>query len=147
MPCTFKSCTKQLSAKWSLQISKPSDGYSGTYFVASSHFIYCTLSEVWTLCQSFTGTDPEILKRGALCRPPWLVAEENFRFQIVCKGQNNFGEMFLSLFLNFLHFYIQWKFADEILSIFQNLQTLLWGKGNNTHTAVNEKKKKKEREK
>ena len=86
------------------------------------------------------------LKGGTLCRPPWLVAEENFRFQIVCKGQNNFGEIFLSVFLNFLHFYIQWKFADEILSIFQNLQTLLWGKGNNTHIGVNEKKKKRERE-
>ena len=28
--------------------------------------------------------DPEILKKGgALCRPPWLADEENFRFQIV----------------------------------------------------------------
>ena len=28
-------------------------------------------------------------KRGAVCRPPWLSDEENFRFQIVLKGQNN----------------------------------------------------------
>ena len=31
-----------------------------------------------------TGADPEILKKGgALCRPPWLADEENFRFQMV----------------------------------------------------------------
>ena len=31
-----------------------------------------------------SGADPEILKRGsALCRPPWLDDEENFRFQMV----------------------------------------------------------------
>ena len=30
------------------------------------------------------GADPEILKRGGtLCWPPWLAAEENFRFQMV----------------------------------------------------------------
>ena len=33
----------------------------------------------------FPGADPEILEGGggALCRPPWLAGEENFRFQIV----------------------------------------------------------------
>ena len=37
-----------------------------------------------------SGADPEILKRGdALCRPPRLADEENVRFQMVCKGQNN----------------------------------------------------------
>ena len=31
-----------------------------------------------------TGADPEDLKRhGALCQPPWLADEENFRFQMV----------------------------------------------------------------
>ena len=36
------------------------------------------------------GAGPEILKRsGALCRPPWLADEENFRFQMVEKGQNH----------------------------------------------------------
>ena len=31
-----------------------------------------------------SGMDPEILKRGGtLCRPPWLVDKENFRFQMV----------------------------------------------------------------
>ena len=31
-----------------------------------------------------TGTDPAILKRGgALCRPPYLADEENFRFEMV----------------------------------------------------------------
>ena len=29
-----------------------------------------------------------------------------------------FGEAFPSIFSNFLHFYIYWKFADEILSVF-----------------------------
>ena len=28
-------------------------------------------------------------KGGTLCRPPWLVDEENFSFQMVYKGQNN----------------------------------------------------------
>ena len=35
------------------------------------------------ICE-LTGADPEILKRGgALCRPPWLADEDNFRFQMV----------------------------------------------------------------
>ena len=34
-------------------------------------------------------------------------------------------KFFGKIFWNFLHFYIQWKLADEILSIFQNLQMLL----------------------
>ena len=33
----------------------------------------------------------------------------------------------VSVFSNFLHFHIQWKLADKILSIFENLQTL-WKK-------------------
>ena len=37
-----------------------------------------------------TRRDPDILnKLGALCRPPWLADEENFRVQMVLKGQNN----------------------------------------------------------
>ena len=57
-----------------------------------------------------------------------LVDEENFKFQMVQKVKNNvrnykfFGEIFLLVFSNFLHFYIQWKIADEILL---NLQTIL----------------------
>ena len=36
------------------------------------------------------GADPDILKRGgALCRPPKLADEWNFRFQELQKGQNN----------------------------------------------------------
>ena len=35
-----------------------------------------------------------------------------------------FGEIYLSVFSNFLHFYMQWNLADEILSTFKNLQTL-----------------------
>ena len=51
----------------------------------------------------------------------------------------------VSVFSNFLHFHIQWKLADKILSIFENLQTL-WKKKKkkkrkNTHAAVNEKRK------
>ena len=95
-----------------------------------------------------SGEGPEILKweRGGLCRRTWLADKENFRFQMVWEGQNNvrnynfWGEIFLLVFLNVLQFYIQWKFADEILSIFQNLQTLSSGKGKNTHTAANERK-------
>ena len=52
-----------------------------------------------------------------------------------------FGKMFLSIFPNFPHFYIQWKLAYEIFSIFQNLQTHWWGKRKNTHVAVSEKRK------
>ena len=33
--------------------------------------------------QLLTGEDPEILKRGALCQPPWLAEKEKFRFQMV----------------------------------------------------------------
>ena len=37
-----------------------------------------------------SGADPEILKRGdALFRPPWLTNEDNFRFKMVWKVQNN----------------------------------------------------------
>ena len=36
------------------------------------------------------GVDSKILKRGgALCWSLWLAEEENFRFQMVYKGQNN----------------------------------------------------------
>ena len=83
---------------------------------------------------------------GALCQRTWLADKENFRFQMVWEGQNNvrnykiLGEIFLSVFLNVLQFYIQWKLADEILSIFQNLQTLSSEKGKNTLTAANERK-------
>ena len=32
----------------------------------------------------YPGVDPEILNReDALCQPPWLANEENFRFQMV----------------------------------------------------------------
>ena len=31
-----------------------------------------------------TGADQEILKMGgALCRPPWLAGDENYKFQMV----------------------------------------------------------------
>ena len=33
---------------------------------------------------STSGAEPGFLKRGgALCRPPWLAGEKNFRFQMV----------------------------------------------------------------
>ena len=37
------------------------------------------------ITQLFSGANPEIFKRGggALCQPPWLVDEENFRFQMI----------------------------------------------------------------
>ena len=42
------------------------------------------LSKLMILLTTLTEADPEILKRGgALCRPPWLADEENFRFQMV----------------------------------------------------------------
>ena len=35
-------------------------------------------------CLNKLGADPEILKRGgALCWPPWLAGEKNYRFQMV----------------------------------------------------------------
>ena len=40
--------------------------------------------------QDHAWADPEILKSGgALYRPPWFADEENIRFQMVGKGQNN----------------------------------------------------------
>ena len=54
-----------------------------------------------------TGVDLEILKRrGALCRPPWFLG---FRWSKKAKTTletKAFGETFLSLFSNFLHFYV-----------------------------------------
>ena len=36
------------------------------------------------ICFLYSGVDPEILKMGgALCWPPWLADEENFRLQMV----------------------------------------------------------------
>ena len=66
---------------------------------------------------------------------------------MVGKGENYvrnykiFSKRFVLVFSNFSHFYIQWKLAHEILSMFYNLQTLLQRKENNTHIAVNEKRK------
>ena len=58
-----------------------------------------------------SGADPKILKRGgALSWSLWLAEEENFRFQMVYKGQNNvtnykfFCKIFLSSFSNFIYF-------------------------------------------
>ena len=58
------------------------------------------------------------------CRPPWLAGEENFRFQMVLKGQNNVQNS--KFFLKYLYQYFQIFsiFIDKILSIFQNLLTL-----------------------
>ena len=40
--------------------------------------------------QLISRADPEIQKmEGAVCRPPCLADQENFRFQVVLKGQNN----------------------------------------------------------
>ena len=74
-----------------------------------------------------SGADPEILKKGgALYWPSWMTDEGNFRFQMSKKAKTtsetiSFGKTFLSAFSKFLHFYIQLKFANEILSVFQNL--------------------------
>ena len=53
------------------------------------HTLDCiTVDSNYLNIYSRTGADPEILKRGgALCRPPWLDNEENFRFQMVWKGK------------------------------------------------------------
>ena len=41
---------------------------------------------VWQYSVSKAGADSDILKMGgALCLPPWLDDEENFRFQMVLK--------------------------------------------------------------
>ena len=60
-----------------------------------------------------TGTDPEILKRsGALCRLPCLADEENFRFQMVLKGQNN-DRSYKSLAKYFYQHYQIFSFSNE----------------------------------
>ena len=47
------------------------------------HQIFPFFENIFSKYQT-AGTDPEILKRGdALCRPPWLGDEENFRVQMV----------------------------------------------------------------
>ena len=51
-----------------------------------------------------------------------------------------FGEIFLSVFSN-VSIFMQWKFVDEILSIFRKSTDALIRKEKNTHTAVNEKRK------
>ena len=49
--------------------------------------------------------DPEIFKKeGALCRSPWLVDEENSRFQMVFKGQINVRNYFLTNY-----FLVHWR--------------------------------------
>ena len=62
------------------------------------------------------------------------------------KGHNVRNYKFLAKYLfeyfQIFSIFILWKLADEILSIFQNLQTLWQRKSKNTHTAVNEREKK-----
>ena len=54
-----------------------------------------------------SGADPEILERGgALYRPTWLMYEENFRFQMVWKGQNNVRNYKFSAKYFYQHFQI-----------------------------------------
>ena len=66
------------------------------------------------------------------------------KVKIMLETISLFCEIFLSVYIyNFVHFYIQWKVADETLPIFQNLQTLLSGMGNNTYTADKSKWEKK----
>ena len=47
------------------------------FFNTKTEWKYCSVINI----QDISGADPEILKRGgALCQPPWLAVEENFRF-------------------------------------------------------------------
>ena len=59
-----------------------------------------------------SGADPEILERGALYRPPRLINEEIF-----------WEKISISIF-KFSPFLYTRKLTNEILLIFQNLQTL-----------------------
>ena len=87
---------------------------------------YSVLQAESKIFLGFTRADPEIFKReGAVCRPKWLVGEENFIFQMVQRGRNNvrnyksfWQDISISIF----------KFSPFLLiesyHFFQNLQTL-----------------------
>ena len=64
--------------------------------------------------QDHAGADPEILKSGgALYRPPWFADEENIRFQMVGKGQNNVRNYkFLSKY-----FYQHFQFSSFLYTL------------------------------
>ena len=72
------------------------DSGQGFPYESSSHIMYKVLyvNSFYSLYYYHhydLWADTEILKSGgAICQPPWLAYEENFRFQMVQKGQNNF---------------------------------------------------------
>ena len=104
-------------------------------------FLFC--SNLFLFCFKdrklpHSGADPEILKRkggGGILGFSWSKKAK------ITLETEAFGETFLLVFSNFLHFYIQWKLTNEILSVFQDLQTLLWEKRKSSHTAVIEKRR------
>ena len=57
-------------------------------------------------------------------RRKFLVSDGLKKAKIMLEAKA-FGETFLSVFSNFVHFYIKRKLADEILSVFQDSQKLL----------------------
>ena len=64
-----------------------------------------------------SGMDPKILKRGgALCWSLWLAEEDNFRFQMIYKGQNNVTNY--KFFAKYLYHHFQ------IFSIFKYNESL-----------------------
>ena len=62
------------------------------------------------------GGSRDFEKGGTLCRPPWLTDEENSRFQMVKKGQNNVRNYFLTNYF-YQHF--------QTLSIFTYYNSLM----------------------
>ena len=88
------------------------------------------LLSTWAVYTYMSGAYPEIVKTsGAQCRPPWLADEEILGFRwskkakITLENLSFWQNISISTFKVSPIIYIQWKLANEILSIFKDLQT------------------------
>ena len=94
-----------LSRRWKQHVRSSLD-----YYLSLPNLF---ISHKWIFVPSgATRVNPEILNRsGALCRPPWLIDVENFRFQIVSKGQNKVSNYKFLVKYFYQHFQV---FSDFI---------------------------------
>ena len=58
-------------------------------FAGCSYFASCVMKKHYFFMEESRGGSWDFGKMDGLCRPPRLATEENFRFQMVWKGQNN----------------------------------------------------------
>ena len=100
----------------------------------------------WYWHISRSGVDSENLKRsGALCQPPWLTNEENFssrwsiKAKVTLETISFWQNISISIF-KFSPFLYTTKACQWISSIFQNLQTLWWGRRKNTQQSMKKEK-------